>query len=463
MAKITELPAGNAIGGGEQMALVQDGQLRNLSLWDLAEWLQSNPVRPYDVAALFDGGIDGAWFDMSAADNLWRDTGKTTLVAADGDEVQLVADLTDHGNDLTYSNEPGVWIDTGLHCPTLKVGGASVKTQFANTDLVGNFTTQDLCGGCIIEKHGNDLNRSHLFSFEDASGNTMGLLYDAKATMSYRVGGDFVDTGIPPSANRMTIVWRATADNFILRINGQEYARGAPLPLYDLTRVYLAGNSGGNQFGQRVEEFLFRAGDMGESEMLALEAYLRAKAGPIDSSKTLHMIGDSILAGTNSETYQPVSYRLAGVEDWHIFPYCFAGSQIRVPKVSAATIAAQKGASQAVAIVFMGTNDFMIGGKTGPEVYGYISDVCTLLKGAGIKIVLGNIPQLPGVDAEVQACNALLDSDHSFADVLVDLRAQFPDNTDPAFYNADDPVHGHDGWHAAAGALFQAGLDQVLA
>jgi hypothetical protein len=94
------------------------------------------PSPSFTPAAIFANGEQGAWYDPSDRGTLFRDTGGTVPVTADGQRVSRVLDKSGNGHHLVQQlNDNRPYYRSAGAIPCLELAGTS---GFISGDLINN-------------------------------------------------------------------------------------------------------------------------------------------------------------------------------------------------------------------------------------------------------------------------------------------------------------------------------------
>lgn len=423
------------------------------------------PDRADIMSAFFGSSENGVWYDLSDTSTLWQDTSKTVAADANGDPVLRIDDISGNGNTMSNVTLPGVYYDGGVNTYFAYTGtypSTTGSVGYLNMTGMTNIDRTNMCGGAIMTPRTTDVAYAGLIAMGDVGASKFDITLEDAFLQAFN--GAFVEMSSLYPTQDMVLTWRSNGSDWLIRANGVEYAHGSALSAGNINRVGLGTLSGGGQIMTRAKEFMLRAGDIGSSGLADLESYLMSRVPARNAAKTLHVIGDSLSMGAGSETGRPYWDRLTGLGDYTVYTYPDSGSAITVNyPVSAATVAGQKGATDAIAVVFLGVNDYLAYSRTGAQVEAGLATYCGTLHSAGMTVLLVNTPALHDSGAETQrlAGNSLLASNYtSYATALVDIATTLNDETDGTYYTADR-LHFTDAGHAVVASAVQSAIDAL--
>jgi lysophospholipase L1-like esterase len=253
----------------------------------------------------------------------------------------------------------------------------------------------------------------------------------------------------------MVVTWRSNGSDVIVRVNGQQYNLGSAFSSFTVTSMRLC------RWRMRAYEFVVCNTDIGATNLTNLEGFLTQAIGTSDTTRTVALLGDSITAAYTSQTFVPwhdpsyVTNRSGSL--W----YTFGGDGVTIasPGITAANLASLNGATEAVVILYIGTND-IIAGQTGAQAESNISTYCTTLKNAGCKVLVCTLQAFVTNNAERLNLNTLLKANYAtYASGIIKLdeAAQLSDSTNTTYF-APDGIHLVDGGLAVVGGLAQTAL-----
>lgn len=176
-----------------------------------------------------------------------------------------------------------------------------------------------------------------------------------------------------------------------------------------------------------------------------------SQAVPAGSQNSLILQGDSITLGQYCNPIWGSILSLNG-ENWSeanvaIGSQCLDADPASTNLLSMITIAPTSvdylysaELKQNIVVIWGGTNDIGLNGSSASSVYASLQTYCAARQAAGFKVIVMPMCSRTSVDASIQAFNALLAANHSFADGIVNLPATLTGlgaYVNTTYFNAD--------------------------
>lgn len=406
----------------------------------------------------------GAWFYGWDNTDLKVNSDGTGGSVADGGTVGRWNDRSGYGNHISNStaNTRPVWKDAKVRC--FWATNTTVRNAFlSNTATSSTFPKQNFSGGMIVDIPGAS-NPSAMIDF--GTSQCTFVVGDSSST-NYRFvrtfNGATYQSGTKVYSSRKCIVtWRSNATNLIVNVDGVEDALTA-LAVENMTRLWINRFNGGSGKMMNFREIVAFASDVGAATIASLRDYLRLKAGTasIDTTRTVAVYGDSLSEGVGSETGKPWADYITNRSTSKWYSFSQDGSVLSAPCISAANLAALKGSAEGVAVVWIGTNDIISGGKTAAQCETNLWAYTDTLRAAGVKVVVCTLQDFATNRAIKDDFNTRIVANWaSHADALVRLDTLLPDCTNATKFTSDQ-VHLMDSGYADVGGAIQTAMASI--
>ena len=406
-----------------------------------------------------------AWYTAHDSSFMTVNTDGSGGAPADGGRVGRWLDRSDNNNHLsaTSAGTRALWrAGSGLNF----IYDSGMQQSSVRNIAVTPMPRLDSSGAMIVWLSGSgqvplvDLGTSTSGGYATMVGGASG---DSASDASIHTGLAIQDSAIYLTGRRCVIGWRSNASNFVWYVNGAELSRAALAAGGDMTSVFIGTFSGGSPMPIRVFEAVFYQRDIGAAKMANITAYLRSRAGALgDTSKTVFALGDSLTMGVGSDTNRPWHDRISNRSNsvWYAFA---GGGFLAEANLTYNTINTLKGSAESVVVVWLGTNDILTNSRTGAQLHGYISLICTPLKAAGNKVIVCTLQHFATNNVLRQDFNTLLKANYAtYADAIVKLdeHAALSNAADTTYYCADG-VHLKDAAYAVVASLIEAVMATV--
>ncbi len=419
-------------------------------------------------ASLFSGRQNGAWYTTDDNNYLTVNSdGTGGAVAIDG-TVGRWLDRSGFGNHMSQAtpNIRPIYRANGINC----FWGTNTTTRnaFLANGATKPFKSLTFSGGISVS---SAMNHSVWIDFGASDwtleGGVIGQgqqngMFGSSVGHYTNAAAVQVSTSLPNIANQSVVTWRSTQGFTLIRVNGAEYMRVPTHANINMTKIVINRFDGGLPKCFRVQELAVFDYDIGENNLIAIEKYLRAKAGSYDDTRSVVIHGDSLAMGTGSETYKPISTLITNRTGsrWH--NVSADGGLIFAPCMTAANLALLKGVNEGLAILWLGTNDIIPGTKTGLQTAASLAAYSDTLRTAGMKVVVCTLQSFAANNVERLACNTQIAVDTSHYDAIADLAADpaLDDSTDTTYYTSDG-VHLMDAGYAAAAAVISTAMATI--
>ncbi len=245
---------------------------------DLA--IRLGPLGGFSPAALFSGGVQGAWYDPSDLSSMFQDSAGTVPVTATGQPVGRINDKSGNGNHATQA--------TTAAKPTYTESGGLKYLLF---DGVDDFITQTAAFGAALAQPNAVAMGVKIDTLASVRG-AHNTFFDTTAAADQRIFQDNLDDGLKLFAGgtvnasggtlaALSYVINGIFDgvssrNRVNGVNGATVTVGAGT----LAQMRLGANGGGNNpmsgriYGAIIRDTAFSAG-----EITQVDTYLASKSG----------------------------------------------------------------------------------------------------------------------------------------------------------------------------------------
>lgn len=198
------------------------------------------------------------------------------------------------------------------------------------------------------------------------------------------------------------------------------------------------------------------------SELAQVRAYATTRGVSYTATNFLGFAGDSISTGSIAPQNKDWIYQsgLGGLQ----FNVSIGGQTLATIASDNRLSAYYDGTKRCVAVVFAGTNDIALNGRTGAQVEADLNTYCTTLRSQGWKVVVVTMLPRSGLETQRQAYNNAIRANASgYSDAVADVETLSMGaanaNTDTTWYDADQ-IHpnttGHGFLAGLIGPLVQA-------
>ena len=417
----------------------------------------STAYNPADTFAT----VGGAWFYGWDSTDLKVNSDGTGGAVADGGTVGRWDDRSGYGNHLAQStaNLRPVWKDNTVRC--FWATNTTTRQAYLSNVATDTFPKQGFSGGMVIDIPGASASAIIDFGTSQcaiSAGNSGEPNYRFIRTFN---GATYQSGTHPYSARKCVVTWRSNATNYIVNVDGAEDALTA-LSVESMTRIWLARFNGGAPKPMNFREIVVFDEDVGATTIASLRTYLNTQAdtADIDTTKTVQIYGDSLSMGVGSETGKPWADYVTNRATSKWYSWSMDGGFLFSPHVTAANVAAQKGSTEGVVVLWIGTNDILSGARTGAQTETSLWAYCDTLRTAGCKVIVCTLQDFATNRAEKDALNALIVANwatHADGLVRLDASADLSDCTNATYFTSDQ-VHLMDAGYAVAGGLIQTAL-----
>lgn len=418
----------------------------------------------FNPATEFASGTTGAWFTADDNTYLKVNTDGTGGNVADGGMVGRWDDRSGNGNHLSKvtSTRGALWNASAQGLDYFhKITGGVLNSGMNRGALAVNLARANMTGGCVAWLPGTEqtavVDHGTASSFSVMPGRRANL-----PSTHYFNGGSFTSTSLLHNARKCFLSWRNDGTTLSFYVDGVLYT-GSGQTAVAMTALYTGQFAGGTPAPQRLRELVCFNSVFDDTKMAAFNAYLASRAGTYDTTRTVHVYGDSLSIGIGSETGVPWHFRPEVTSRPNSRWYCSAfGGAITTQQISTASLISSKGSAEGVVILWTGTNDVLSGFHTGAQWVTDMTNISTTLRAAGIKVIACTLQHFVTNDAQRIAGNAALVAASASFDAIVrlDTAPELDDATDTTYYTSD-AVHLKDAGYAAAATLINAALASV--
>lgn len=406
--------------------------------------------------------VAGAWFYGWDNTDLKVNSDGTGGSVADGGTVGRWNDRSGYGNHInqTTANLRPVWKDNKVRC-FWATNTTTRQAYLNNTATSTVFARQNCSGGMIVDLPGVgqsvlvDLGLSELGLFV---GDTVATQY---RFLRYHDGGALNSTTLNHTARKMVLTFRSNATNIIFNINGVDYTAASESAV-NMSRLWIARFNGGSPKPMNYREIVYFASDVGAAGIANLRTYLntQASSATINTAKTVVLYGDSMTMGVGSETGKPWHDYVTNRSDSLWYNFGLDGGYLFSPHVTAANVAALKGATEGVCVMWICTNDIIAGGRTAAQCETSLWAYTDTLRAAGMKVLVCTLQDFATNRAIKDDLNGRIVANwatHADGIVRLDTAPELDDAADTTYFTSDG-VHLKDTGHAAVGALIQTAM-----
>lgn len=241
----------------------------------------TNKANPDDaILALFKGGKQGVWYDLSDKSTLFQDVAGTVPVTKNGDPIALMKDKSGNGNhaeQTTSASRPIHKINTtkGIYFDGVDDFTVSKK----NAVGAGRFA---IAVALDIDPSSYTAKQMDIVEASDAGGLNGGRILIYNGVFNFQVGnGTRVNITTPILSNKVVVVLIYNGTHMIARVNGSEVGR-------QLVSGYVSPSAGTVLGREKISNGYYLGGISGliimqgavtDDDVLKTESYLAAKAG----------------------------------------------------------------------------------------------------------------------------------------------------------------------------------------
>jgi len=443
-------------------------------------------IRPAGGGALLNPASLGpvyAWFQAWNNTHLTVNPDGSGGPPANGQAVGRWTDISGHNNHLNQTvGNSSIWFANAPNFPPLTAAGsvAFPSSTTLNASLFADPTAttlnnQNASGGLVGHILGFNPGRSALVDFGQFSKLLVFVSNRAMGTISSL---SFQEGPLFTTGRKCVVTWRSNGSDFIVRCNGaservQQFNLGSSLSPVDaaMSQIHINSTSGG-ALGTplRLSEWISYSSDIGATNIVLLERYLRQRIGGFDTTRNVFVFGDSLTQGIGSVTATAWTDYVSNrpYSAWYLNgtggQAIFAGTG----KPSTSDVIALKGSNEGIFIMWLGANDLITFPTTGANIEGAINAYCTAVRAAGYKVIVTTMPAMtataPQQVERISLNNLLVANFTSYADAIVRLDTQgfLSDPTNLIYYQSDG-VHLTDAAYTLIGGLFQTAMAGIPA
>ncbi len=371
-------------------------------------------------------------------------------VVLSGSQVTQWTDQSSAGNDLTplSSDERAEFVspfvDSFYYLP---VGPGAFHSRMRRTALTASLDRASISGGLVCWCPGSD---SPLVGFgpsgsdfaiqvgtPNSTNNQYLQVYDG-ATTSY------INTSVLHQSRKMWVSWRNNGTALEVWSNHGHFT-GTKLSSKTLSALYLAALADDSTIPSPAQfvEIALSAAALDDTTQGQLNTYLAGVAAPGSPNSLVATVGDSITWASGPSDGRAFHRYITNRPNSEWRSYAIPGFTMQSPPISAATLAAMKAAggfSEAIALVYLGTND-VTGGRTGAQIFADLDAYRATLQASGWKVAACLLQDIVGFSSICTDFNTLLSASASF-DAKADFHTSpLDDGTNTTYFPKADGVH----------------------
>ena len=404
------------------------------------------------------------WWQHDYAGSLFTERTSPATATTDGNPVGTWRSRNSPAIDIpamTNDTKRPVWNASRGVQFFVRTDGGTTNAGMLKTGLSA-FNRANFGGGIILDVHGNGYT-GHISFGAGASAFDLncGSNADPRNVARYFDGSTFTSTGKYFSSRRCVITWQNSGSSTKVWVNGDLYT-GTALGSLGLTSITLGQFYGGIPSATTIKEIVVCSATPSDSEMAALNTYLRNRAGTLGNGNLVVTLGDSLTVGSGSESGQAWHYRVTNrpLSEWRSYAYEGAFLYSGTPQTAANLVTSGAGFTEKICVMWIGTNDMYSGARTGAQLWSDYNTYRSTIMASGWKTVGCTLQAMGTNDAAAQAFNTLLLANSASFSAVADLRSTLSNSSNTTYYTSD-AVHLKDAGYVVAANLIQTAMESI--